>query len=89
MEKYNVKIIVGHNINFDFNILKGEIIRNNLDINIDLLKVDTINFFHNYDYPKLGDLYIKLFGREFKKSHPRKSNINIIIKCFEYLYTNI
>lgn len=86
MEKNNVKIIVGHNINFDINVLKAELIRNNLDLNLNLVKVDTINFFHKYDYPKLGDLHVKLFGREFNKSHPRKSNINIIIKCFEYLY---
>jgi DNA polymerase III subunit alpha len=86
IEKFKIKIIVGHNINFDLNILKAEIKRYELDLNLDLLKVDTINFFHNYDFPKLGDLYLKLFNKVFKKSHPRKSNINIIIKCFEYLY---
>jgi DNA polymerase III subunit alpha len=87
IEKYKVKIIVGHNINFDLNVLKAEIIRSNLDINLNLLKVDTIKFYHNYEYPKLGDLHVKLFNREFNKSHPRKSNINIIIKCFNYLYS--
>ena len=46
-----------------------------------------MTFHHKFDYLKLDDLHMKLFDQQFKKSHHRKSNINIIIKCFDYLYT--
>lgn len=84
-----VKFIVGHNVMFDINTIQAELLRYNY--NVDLYKydlIDTINFRHEYEYPKLENLYELLFGRKFKKSHPRKSNINIIIKCFEKLYSN-
>ena len=88
--KYKVKIFIGHNILFDFNIIKGEILRNKIDINLDdnFQLLDVINYKHSFDYPKLEILFEKLYGRKFKKSHERKSLINIIIKCFEFLYFN-
>lgn len=88
LEKYNIRVIVGHNIMFDYNILNAEFIRNNLTIyNEKIQTVDIINYNHDYEYLKLEILYQKLFNRKFKKSHPRKSLINIIIKCFEKLYS--
>ena len=83
-----IKIIIGHNISFDLNILNAEFIRNKIEYNFEKFKIiDIMTFHHKFDYLKLDDLHIKLFDRQFKKSHPRKSNINIIIKCFDYLYT--
>tara|TARA_Y100000768_G_scaffold373420_3_gene342027 strand:+ start:8658 stop:9224 length:567 start_codon:yes stop_codon:yes gene_type:complete len=83
----NVKIIIGHNINFDLNITMAEIKRNNINLNLfNYEKVDTLYFNHNYEYPKLEVLFELLYKRKFVKSHNRKSLINIIIKCFEYLY---
>ena len=85
----DVKFIVGHNIPFDLNIIKSEILRNNLDHDLDDKNIiDIMNFNHDYEFPKLEYLFEKLHGHKFKKSHPRKSNINIIIKCFEKLYNN-
>ena len=84
---YDIKIIIGHNINFDLNITIAEIKRNNIDLNLfNFDKVDTLYFNHEYEYPKLEYLYELLYKRKFIKSHNRKSLINIIIKCFEYLY---
>lgn len=84
---HNVKIIIGHNINFDLNITMSEIKRNNINLNLfNYDKVDTLYFNHEYEYPKLEYLYELLYKRKFIKSHNRKSLINIIIKCFEYLY---
>lgn len=85
--EHNVKIIIGHNILFDFNIVKAEIIRNNIDLDLDVYELlDTMTYKHDYEYIKLEELYFKLYGRKFRKSHKRKSLINIVIKCFENLY---
>ena len=87
MDDNNVKIIIGHNVLFDLNLTKAEILRNELSIDLDKYDlVDTITYKHSYEFPKLEVLYEKLYGKKFKKSHKRKSLINIIIKCFEYLY---
>ncbi len=82
-----VKFLAGHNVMFDINVLQAELIRYGYDTDLYQYKtIDTINFGHEYDYPKLDKLHKLLFGQPFKKSHPRKSNINVIIKCFEKLY---
>lgn len=87
-KKFKIRFIVGHNIMFDYNILNAEFIRNDLEIyNEKIQLVDTISYNHDYGYLKLEDLYEKLYNKKFKKSHPRKSLINIIIKCFEKLYS--
>jgi DNA polymerase III epsilon subunit-like protein len=80
-------MIISHSTSFRLECIKAELLRNNIEIDFDKCKiVDLCNFNHNYDHPKLEDLYQNLYERKFKKSHPRKSNINIMIKCFEYLY---
>jgi DNA polymerase-3 subunit alpha len=80
-------MIISHSTNFRLECIKAEFIRNNYDIDFNRYKiVDLCNFNHNYEHPKLEDLYQNLYEKKFKKSHPRKSNINIMIKCFEYLY---
>jgi DNA polymerase-3 subunit alpha len=83
----DVKIIIGHNILFDVNITKAEILRNDLEIDLDKYDlVDTMTYKHEYKRINLEKLYMNLYDRKFKKSHKRKSLINIIIKCFEHLY---
>ena len=87
IQKYNIQFIIGHNINFDYNIIHSEFFKNEIEFKNENMKlIDTINFNHDYEYPKLEELFEKLYGRKFKKSHPRKSLINIVIKCFEKLY---
>ena len=83
----DVKIIIGHNVLFDLNLTKAEIVRNDMDIDLDKYDlVDTMTYKHDSKRINLEKLYIKLYNKKFKKSHKRKSLINIIIKCFEYLY---
>ena len=41
---------------------------------------------HGHKRINLEKLYLELYKKKFKKSHKRKSLINIIIKCFEHLY---
>jgi DNA polymerase III subunit alpha len=80
--------IITHNSKFHLNILKAELLRN--DINFDFTRykiIDLVNFRHGLSYPRLDELYETLYGKKFNKSHNRKSTINVIIKCFEKLYT--
>jgi len=79
--------IIGHNILFDINTIQSEFIRNKIDFNClqDKKKIDIIAFNHEYDRPKLLTLYQKLYGEDTKKPHSRKSNVNIVVKCFEKL----
>tara|TARA_B110000208_G_scaffold190884_1_gene256033 strand:+ start:2835 stop:3392 length:558 start_codon:yes stop_codon:yes gene_type:complete len=87
IDKNSIEFIIGHNINFDYNIIHSEFLKNEIEFNNKNIKlIDTISYKHDYEYPKLEDLFKKLYGRKFKKSHPRKSLINITIKCFEKLY---
>lgn len=88
LKENNVKVIIGHNVMFDLNMIKAEILRNNLSIKLEYETVDTMTLNHSISHPKLENLYIELYNRKFKKSHKRKSLINIIIACFEYLYYN-
>lgn len=88
MENNNVKIIIGHNILFDLNMTKAEILRNKLTFDLEKYDlVDTMTYKHSHEFIKLENLFLKLYGRKFRKSHKRKSLINIIIKCFEHLYS--
>lgn len=87
INKYNIKKIIGHNINFDLNFVMAEIKRNNINLNLFNLKpIDIMYYNHEYEYPKLEKLYELLYKKKFIKSHKRKSLINIIIKCYEYLH---
>lgn len=83
-----ITTIITHNSKFHMNILKSEFLRNNIEFNLGQYKIiDLTRFRHELSYPKLEELYESLFHSKFKKSHDRKSTINIIIKCFEKLYT--
>ena len=54
INKYNIKKIIGHNINFDLNFVMAEIKRNNINLNLFNLKaIDIMYYNHEYEYPKL------------------------------------
>lgn len=87
--------LVGHNINFDINILSAEFIRIGLDIN--LLKktiIDTqlesteycalkTNIGKNkFKWPTLNELHKKLFGIGFSNAHNAIIDVKITSKCF-------
>lgn len=65
--------IVGHNVKFDFNVLKSEAIRRNLDTTA----IDNADFICTLDLTKqiflkpmkLGILYKQLFGKELDGAH--------------------
>ena len=84
--------IVGHNIEFDKKIVGAEMIRLGredimdtkkslctMQSSIDFCKIPGKN---GYKYPKLQELYKKLFGSEFDNAHDAMSDIKATEKCF-------
>lgn len=84
--------IVGHNIDFDKKIVGAEMIRLGMKDIMDSKKSfctmqSSLDFCripgkYGYKYPKLQELYKKLFGCEFDNAHDAMSDIEATEKCF-------
>lgn len=87
-------LIVGHNIEFDKNILGAELFRLGMEDILDTIPFvctmkSSIDFCalpnkkgDGYKYPKLQELHQKLFGAPFENAHNSASDINATEKCF-------
>lgn len=88
------KVIVGHNINFDQNVVGCEMVRCEMDHQqLDLPLVDTmqvsVDFCQipggrggQFKYPKLGELHEKLFGVLFDEAHNASADVNATARSF-------
>lgn len=86
------KYIVGHNVDFDKKIVGAEMIRLGMKDIMDSKKSyctmqSSVDFCkipgkYGYKYPKLQELYKKLFGTEFENAHNAMSDIEATEKCF-------
>lgn len=86
------RYIVGHNVDFDKKIVGAEMIRLGMEDIMDSKKSyctmqSSIDFCkipgkYGYKYPKLQELYKKLFGTEFDNAHDAMSDIEATEKCF-------
>ena len=84
--------IVGHNISFDQNIVGAELVRlNRPDVMTSKRTFCTMqagtNFCkipgkYGYKWPKLMELYVKLFGHDFEGAHNAMSDIDATQECF-------
>ena len=89
------KYVVGHNIKFDQNIISAQLHRMNKNIdwnefNSICTMKSSVNFckiigIYGYRYPKLNELYYKLFHSNFENAHNAFSDILATIKCFKEL----
>jgi DNA polymerase III epsilon subunit-like protein len=97
IEQFNADLdvanyIVGHNVDFDKKIVGAEMIRLGMKDIMDSKKSyctmqSSIDFCkipgkYGYKYPKLQELYKKLFGSEFDNAHDALSDIEATEKCF-------
>lgn len=87
--------IIGHNISFDIHVVSAEYLRIGRR---DLSRIleftpsfctmkNSVNFCKipggfSYKYPKLSELYIKLFGSDFDNAHDACSDIVATLKCY-------
>ena len=84
--------IVGHNISFDQNIVGAELVRlHRPDVMTSKRTYCTMqagtNFCkipgkYGYKWPKLMELYVKLFGHDFEDAHNAMSDIDATQECF-------
>lgn len=85
-------VVVGHNIEFDLGVVGAELIRtwgkNYLD---EVVKEDTmkasvdfcqIPSARGYKWPKLMELYTKLFGKEFDDAHDSMNDVRATRECY-------
>ena len=88
----NADVIVGHNIDFDVNVVASELCRlHKKDVisrrkRICTMKRATsycaIPGYDGYKWPKLDELYYVLFGSSFANAHDSWADISATMKCF-------
>ena len=84
--------IVGHNIEFDVKVVCCEMFRNDIDNALfskrrictmksttDLCKIPGK---YGYKYPKLQELYKKLFNRNFENAHNSAADVKATLECY-------
>ena len=86
------KIVVGHNISFDQHIVGAELFRLGITDSISnaksicTMEIGTgfckIPSYNGYKWPKLQELYRKLFGTNFEDAHDAMADIKATKKCF-------
>jgi hypothetical protein len=84
--------IVAHNISFDEKIVGAEFIRKSIRSVLNKKrKICTMESSTNYckipgpygyKWPKLSELHIKLFGKDFDEAHDASVDIEATVKCF-------
>jgi DNA polymerase III epsilon subunit-like protein len=52
---------------------------------IDICKIKPVNFFEQYKYPKLDELYFYFFKSDRKNKHTAKSDTVDLVKCYNEL----
>ncbi len=89
-----VRIVSGHNVEFDYNIVGAEFYRKNLKDNLqEKPKADTMILGTDfcklgggkggrYKSPKLGELFEKLYGYQFDEAHNAAADVNATAQVF-------
>ena len=84
------KLLVGHNIKYDLNALEVELSRENMYEYIDILyktkyydtMYNSLRFFGNNKFPKLSDLYFRLFHENFENAHNALEDVRATLRCY-------
>lgn len=87
------KVVVGHNVSFDSRVVMAECIENKLYCPIfQRDKFDTMKEYKNYvkatnkngkiKFPKLDELYYKVFKKHFDNQHNASADVNATAECF-------
>jgi DNA polymerase-3 subunit epsilon len=95
-----VDYLVSHNMHFDFNVLMAASLRANIDLNASTIKkICTMSVstpfckllpikYNTYKYPKLSELYVKLFDTIPSGMHNAKNDVIACARCFFALKNN-
>lgn len=90
-------VIVGHNIEYDINVIASQLYRYSLDENKLLnithfcTMISSVSYCGfdttiGYRYPKLQELYCKIFSKPFKGAHDAYNDITATVKCTKELF---
>ena len=87
--------LVGHNISFDEMVVGAEFLRKKMlnelnskkkictkEMSTDFCAIPSTNGSGRYKWPKLSELYVKLFGVLFKDSHNALADVEATAECF-------
>lgn len=84
--------LIAHNISFDEKIVGAEYLRKNMQNNLQFIKKictmeSSVNFCKipgndKYKFPKLDELYFKLFNTHFSNAHNALVDVRACAKCF-------
>ena len=95
--KYNINLLIAHNINFDINILKSELFRYQYNITLDI--IENINTFctmlssqikmNVYKWPKLAEAYRYFYNEDITNAHDAEYDTlycyKVYLKLDEYI----
>jgi DNA polymerase-3 subunit alpha len=93
IKTYN-PVFVGHNIEFDINVMQSELSRlNYAEKFFPSNRICTMRSSTNYcklpsnkpgyyKWPNLGELYMKLFGKSFDNAHHAHDDVKATAECF-------
>ncbi len=86
------EFIVAHNIGFDKKIIGAEFIRKKIESTFEekekiCTMLSSTKFCklpgqYGFKWPKLSELYIKLFGQDFEDAHDAAADIRATVDCF-------
>lgn len=97
---YKSDIIIGHNVSFDLNVIKSEIIRikgienalfekkkhiviDTMKMSRNICKTPNLSFHTRLNkYPKLDELYYKLFNKHFNNQHDAMADVQAAYDCY-------
>lgn len=91
IEKYDCQLLVAHNMDFDKNVVGAEMIRLDIKIERRMLKVCTMKSSvdlcqlpgkFGLKFPKLVELYNKLFDKDFDGAHDAGNDVAACRECF-------
>ena len=88
----NAKYLIGHNLDYDYKVISAEIIRNNFNLSLKRKKrictminskefVNKKSSDNKLTYPKLSDLFKKLYEEDFFSKCPF-DDVKYAVKCF-------
>ena len=82
----NVSVIISHSLSFHIKAIQVECYRTNISIDFSkYILIDTMNFYHKLEYPKLKDLAKHVLQKNYDDKK-QNYNITLIKKCFIELY---
>lgn len=100
---YKSDIIIGHNVSFDLDVIKSEIIRikgienalfkkkkhiviDTMKMGRNICKIPNLSFHTRLSlpnkYPKLDELYYKLFNKHFNNQHDAMADVQAAYDCY-------